>query len=73
MKSIKEKEAEYVKTYTATAESSEAYAEKEDVTFAYEAGAYYVLNAIWEKVLTSKEFSQTQLELIMNFCEQLKK
>ena len=46
MKTIKEKQTEYVMEHTAETESYEAYAEKEDIAAAYEAGANYILEEI---------------------------
>ena len=37
----------------------------------FEAGANYVISCIEKEMLSYKEFSQNQLRLIMQFCEQL--
>ena len=37
----------------------------------FEAGANYVISCIEKEMLSCKEFSQSQLRLIMQFCEKL--
>ena len=65
MKSIKEKAEEYAKT---------AYTDEnliENASWDFEAGADYVISCIENEMLSCKEFSQSQLRLIMQFCEKL--
>lgn len=62
MKSIKEKAEE---KYPIITGELQTYNEK------FIEGANYVISCIEKEILSCKEFSQSQLRLIMQFCEQL--
>ena len=80
MKSIKEQQTEYVLAHTDAVESYEAYAEKEEIAAAYEAGANCVIDAL-EEFMTNLNFGSNAAEMVYKdikanihkFIEQLKK
>lgn len=65
MKSIKEKAEEYL------------LQNKDEILCVYDRyagfvdGANYVISCIEKEMLSCKEFSQSQMRMIMQFCEQL--
>jgi hypothetical protein len=65
MKSIKEKAKEYAKTKHTNQNLIEI------VSWDFEAGANYVISCIEKEMLSCKKFSQSQLRLIIQFCEKL--
>lgn len=68
MKSIKEKANEYEDEQSLRI----AYNGSCDNCWqGFEVGANYVISCIEKEMLSCKAFSQSQLRLIMNFCEQL--
>ena len=75
MKSIKEQQTEYVLAHTDAVESYEAYAEKEEIAAAFEAGANYVLEQI-EKLTNNQNwcaFPKQSHKELKKLIEQLKK
>ena len=69
MKSIKEKAEEHA-PYT----REDSWNKTQRCIIAqtsFEAGANYVISCIEKEMLSCKEFSQSQLSLIIQFCEQL--
>jgi hypothetical protein len=79
MKTIKEQQTEYVQAHTESVESYEAYAEKEEIAAAFEAGANYVLGEM-EKIINhprifvkgDKTVEEGMIEAISKLIEQLK-
>lgn len=65
MKSIKEKAEEYTRDYLFSPTA------RRTPNIHFEAGANYVISCIEKEMLSCKEFSQSQLRLIMQFCEKL--
>ena len=67
MKSIKEKAEEVYPGHC------NAYTDAHNIIkrMGFKAGANYVISCIEKEMLSCKEFSQSQLRLIMQFCEQL--
>lgn len=76
MKTIKEQQTEYVLAHTEQVESYEAYAEKEEIAAAFEAGANYVLDEI-ERLLSKEDknlndYGKALVWRIKDTIEQLK-
>ena len=65
MKNIKEAANEYAKDYLFSTLPQRA------PNIHFEAGANYVISCIEKEMLSCKEFSQSQLMLIMQFCKKL--